>query len=86
MPGTFQVSDKSALLFDALLTSSNVPFQGRAKLFVLRKIAFFSDKQFEQPLTFGGVERCLQLLLRLRNVSLEGGQALQPLQPIFVAL
>ena len=40
MPLTFQVSDYSALLFDALLTSRNVLFQGRAKCLVLRKIVF----------------------------------------------
>jgi len=35
---TFQVRDKSALPFDTLLTRSNVPFQARAKLLVLREI------------------------------------------------
>jgi len=30
VPVAFQVSDKSALLFDALFTRSNVPFQARA--------------------------------------------------------
>ena len=75
MPVAFQVSDKSALLFDALLTRSNVPFQARAELLVLREISSFSDQQSEQSLAFGRVKRCLQLLLKLRNVSLEGGRS-----------
>jgi len=55
VPVAFQVSDKSALLFDALLTRSNVPFQARAELLILREISYFSDQQSEQSLAFGRV-------------------------------
>jgi hypothetical protein len=85
MPVTLSVSDKSALRFDALCTRSNMPSQARAKLLVLREISYFSDQQSQQAFAFGSVKRCFKLLLKLRNVSLEGGYDPVLANPVFQA-